>query len=398
MDVFSVSADSLFPIASEQNAQKEQYAMRFLQKGLEEYTAGEYRQAMLSFKQAVGLAPQSSTAINAYDYIANSQVKLGDTEAAIETYKTMLKADTTRDATRISLGNLYYANDRFDEALGEYEQAVAINPSVINRYALGQALLATDQAGRALQEFTRIKQEAPTQPQGDFGIGQAHAKLERYDEAIASFKSAISIKRDYWEAYAEMGYAFMDSGDAESAKAMVSELKGKDDSLASLLSQYVFEKAPPKLIAAYPSSSFAQFLTALGPGTQVANMDTYLATAGNEKTFALDFVFSKPMDRSSVENVFNWTISRAAGTGIGDGYNFGSAVKDTEITLPRNPYAVYYDSNTLTATMLFKVSQNDTANGTLDPSHINFSFNGKDEFNLTMDKDADAYTGFSGVA
>jgi len=67
MDVFSVSADSLFPIASEQNAQKEQYAMRFLQKGLEEYTAGEYRQAMLSFKQAVGLAPQSSTAINAYD-------------------------------------------------------------------------------------------------------------------------------------------------------------------------------------------------------------------------------------------------------------------------------------------------------------------------------------------
>ncbi len=398
MDVFSVSTDSLFPIASEQNAQKEQYAMRFLQKGLEEYTAGEYKQAMLSLKQAVGMAPQSQSAINAYDYIANAQIKLGDTESAIETYKTMLKADPSRDTTRISLGNLYFANDRFDEALGEYEQAVALNPSVTNRYALGQALLATDQAGRALQEFTQIKREAPTQPQGDFGIGQAYAKLERYDEAIASFKSAISIQPDYWEAYAEMGYAYMDSGDSETARAMVSKLQGNDGSLASLLSQYVFEKAPPKLIAAYPSSSFTQFLTALGPGTKVANMDTYLAAAGNKQTFALNFVFSKPMDRSSVENVFNWTISRAAGTGLGDGYNFGSAVKETEITLPTNPYAVYYDSSTLTATMLFKVSQNDTADGTLDPSHINFSFNGKDEFNLAMDKEADVYSGFSGVA
>lgn len=398
MDVFSVSADSLFPIASEQNAQKEQYAMRFLQKGLEEYTAGEYSQAILSFKQAVGLAPQSDSAINAYDYIANSQIKQGDTEAAIETYKTLQKADSSRDATHISLGNLYYANDRFDEALGEYEQAVAINPSVTNRYALGQALLATDQAGRALTEFTQIKREAPTQPQGDFGIGQAYAKLERYDEAIASFKSAISIQPDYWEAYAEMGYAYMDSGDTESAQAMISELEGNDDTLSSLLSQYIYEKAPPRMVAAYPSTSFAQFLTALGPGTQVATLDTYLATAGNEKTFSLNFIFSKPMDRASVENVYNWALSRAPGTGIGDGYNFGSAVKDTEITLPKHPYAVYYDSTSLTATMLFKVSQNDTADGTLDPSHINFSFNGKDEFNLDMDKEADVYSGFSGVA
>jgi hypothetical protein len=48
--------------------------------------------------------------------------------------------------------------------------------------------------------------------------------------------------------------------------------------------------------------------------------------------------------------------------------------------------------------VLFKVSQNSSANGTIDPSHINFSFSGKDVVGLSMDKSADMYSGFSKFA
>jgi hypothetical protein len=110
------------------------------------------------------------------------------------------------------------------------------------------------------------------------------------------------------------------------------------------------------------------------------------------------FQFSKQMDAASIENVFNWKIERATGSGRGDGYNYDMRLKDTEISLPATPQAVYYDQQAMTATVLFKVSQNANANGTIDPSHINFSFSGKDVVGLSMDKSADMYSGFSWFA
>jgi hypothetical protein len=59
---------------------------------------------------------------------------------------------------------------------------------------------------------------------------------------------------------------------------------------------------------------------------------------------------------------------------------------------------VYYNQQDQAATVLFRIRQNATGNGTLDPSHINFSFNGKDVVGLSMDKSADQYSGFSGFA
>lgn len=396
MDVFSVSADSLFPISSSQNAQKEQYAARYLQKGLEEFTGKKYAEAILSFKQAVGLAPQSNTAINAYDYMARSYISLDNAQAAIDTYKTLLRADPSRDATHISLGNLYYSADRFDEARTEYEQALRLNPSSANRYSLGQGYLAAGLAGEALRQFTLINQQDPTQPHGAFGMGQAYARMGRYDEAISAFKNALSIQKDYWEAYSEMGHAHVDNGDIEQAEEIASELEGNDATLAALLSQYIYEKSKPRMVTAYANDSFPMFLTALGPGTNVADLGNYLSDAGDEQIFALNFLFSKAMDRQSVENELNWSITRAVGTGLGDGYYTHTPA--TEVTLATNPLAVYYDSTSQTATVLFKVRQNDTANGTIDPAHINFAFKGTDDFGLTMDTDADVYSGFSGFA
>jgi hypothetical protein len=127
-------------------------------------------------------------------------------------------------------------------------------------------------------------------------------------------------------------------------------------------------------------------------------MNVYLQTANTEKTFAMDFQFSKQMDASSVENVFNWQIERATGSGRGDGYNLDMQLKASEISLNPTPLAVYYNAENMTASVLFKVKQNDTATGTIDPSHINFTFSGKDVVGLAMDKSADTYSGFSWFA
>jgi hypothetical protein len=52
----------------------------------------------------------------------------------------------------------------------------------------------------------------------------------------------------------------------------------------------------------------------------------------------------------------------------------------------------------MTATVTFRLQQNAAADGTIDPSHIEFKFSGKDIYGNSMDENFDQFMGFSGVA
>jgi len=394
----SATVAALFGSGSHKSAQLDRLALRELDKGLGQFTGKNYELAVSSFKRAVSLSPGTTTAINAYDYMARAQLSQGNSQAAIEAYQKALKIAPNRDDLHARLGNIYTTQGRVDEARSEYELAVKYNPSAANRYSLGQGYLAAGRLDEAKAQFEQVRQLSPKDPFGDFGLGQVYAKQERYDFAIDAFKAAIITKPDYWDAYSEMGYALADSGETAKAQEVADSLLANNEALSSNLSQYIYEKTNPKMTAVYASDLYALFPATLGPGTMVSGLNAYLQTAGAQQTFSMVFQFSKQMDAASVENAFNWKIERATGSGRGDGYNYDMMLKATEIALPPMPQAVYYNQQDMTATVLFKLRQNDTATGTIDPSHINFSFNGKDVVGLSMDKSADMYSGFSGFA
>lgn len=401
MDIFSVTSDSLFSLSSQQTAQKENTALRALNTGLEQFSAKNYELAITSFQRAISMAPTADSALDALDYMARAQLTQGNVQGAINSYSKALKIAPNRDDMHVQLGKIYTTEGRVDEARDQYQLAVKYNPTSANRYALGQGFLGTGQYSDATQQFELVRQQGPKEPYGYFGLGQTYAKQGRYEDAIAAFKNAVGIKQDYLDAYSEMGYAYSENGNIDQANDVVTTLNTlspTDTTLASSLSQYLYEKTQPKMTAAYVSNLFTPFLSNQGPRTQLSTMSNYLTNAGDEHTFAMVFQFDKAMNQSSVQNVFNWNIARASGTGRADGYNYDMAPPSSEVTLSTTPLAVYYNQSEQTATVLFKVRQNATADGTLDPSHINFSFNGKDSVGLAMDKSADMYSGFSGFA
>ncbi|MDD5390123.1 MAG: tetratricopeptide repeat protein [Gallionellaceae bacterium] len=401
MDLFSVTSDSVFTLSTQNTAQKENLALRALNTGLEQFSAKQYDLAVTSFQRSISMAPTADSALNAYDYMARAQLTQGKTQAAIDSYNKALKIAPNRDDLHVQLGKIYTTQGRVDDARAQYQLAVKYNPSSANRYALGQGLLGAGQYGEAIQQFELVRQKGPKEPYGNFGLGQTYAKQGRYDEAITSFKNAVAIKQDYLEAYSEMGYAYTDSGNIAKANDVVSTLNTLspgNTTLATNLGQYIFEKTQPKMTAAYVSDLYTPFLASQGPSSKLSSMSNYLTNAGDEHTFAMVFQFDKAMNQNSVQNVFNWNIARAGGTGRGDGYNYDMTLPGTEVTLPSTPLAVYYDQKEQTATVLFRIRQNATANGTLDPSHINFSFTGKDVVGLSMDKSADMFSGYSGFA
>ncbi len=236
----------------------------------------------------------------------------------------------------------------------------------------------------------------PQDPAGKYGLGLTFSRQGRYEDAIRMFKDAVAKKDDFYDAYAEMGYAYADLGEMDKAAELVSFLENADEAgLAETLDRYMYKVDPPKIMFAYSSSSFSYFAP---PKTPVSALGTYLETANSSKTFTMTFQFDKAMDRASVENIANWQISRSTQTGPAQAYNFGMSVPSTEASISPLPDNVYYDADNLTATVYFKVQQNSTADATIDPSHTEFKFTGKDIYGNSMNADFDQYIGFSGTA
>ena len=397
MDILSrVSADQLFVTSLQQQAQLEALSNNALSSGIDKYLRKEYEAAAKDFEKSINLYPNSSFSADTTKYLAQTYLRLEKTDKAIETYKRGIELNRDRDDLYTDLGNLYFAEDRYQEALMEYQEAVQVNPaSSSNHYSLGQGFLKLEKFSQAEQEFRTVLRMEPDSPYGNYGLGLTLSKRGKFEKAIKNFEAAIRKDNNFNDARAEIGYAFADKGELEKAREIAENLGDKDPDLSSTLSLYINRVEPPKLLLALGSSTFRYSMSI---NTPVSSLDAYLENAGAAKSVTMKFLFNKEMDRSSVENPFNWSISRSMGAGDGSAYNFGMAPASTEISLPAFPNYALYDSETGVATVSFTVRQNETADGTIDPNHIVFKFNGKDTYGIKMDVDHDEFSGWSGVA
>jgi tetratricopeptide (TPR) repeat protein len=327
--------------------------------------------------------------------MADAYLALDDTGNTVKAYQRAQRLDPTRDDTHLKLGNLFFSEERFAEAAAEYEKAVTLWPSTENTFALGQAYMNMGRHAEAESQFAKVLRTAPRKPDGHYGLGLTASRQGRYDEAIGHLEAAIRLNKNFYAAYAEMGYALADLGQIDAAMDIVDDLKNKSPEVADTLANYLYAAAPPKILFQYTTaSSFKYYLPARTP---VSSLDAYLQTANASKTLTLKFQFDKEMERSEVENVANWRIARSTGYGPGQAYNFGLPVPQTEVQLPTLPVTVSYDATAKTATLYFRITQNAGADGTIDPSHIEFRFDGKDIFGLKMNPDFDQFNGFSKV-
>jgi tetratricopeptide (TPR) repeat protein len=395
MEFIGVSNTDIFSATIQQPAQLESLANGALSKGIDLYMRQDYEGAVREFRRSIGLAPNPSYSTDASNYMANAYLALGDTDGAVEAYEDALKRSPNRDDIYISLGNIHFSEEQYDEAIKAYEKAVNIWPSSGNHYALGQAYLNAGRHSEADREFNTVLRMDPDKPNGNYGLGLNFSKQGRYENALLQFKQAIRIDPKFYDGYAELGYAYADLGEMDEAQRIVDDLEHVAPDLADTLSRYMYKVDPPKFMFAYANSGFNYNMPWKTP---LSALNGYLATPDAEKTFTMIFQFDKEMDRESVENIANWRIARATGQGPGQAYNFGLSIPSTEITLSPIPQSVYYDNNKLTATVYFKIQQNASADGTIDPLHIEFKFSGKDTFGYEMDPDHDQFTGFSGSA
>jgi tetratricopeptide (TPR) repeat protein len=386
--------DLLAALVQQQNG-LENLSNQFLQTGIDQYLNKKYEEAAKSFEAAIAIAPQSSYNAETTQHLVQTYLKLEDTDKALETYEKAIDRQPSNADLHAAVAQLYYSEERYEESVQHYRSAMENDPSVTNRYSYGEALLKIGNYSEAEVQFNQVKRLDSESYAGDYGLGKMYAQSGDYESAIKHFETALELSPDFYDAYAEIGYAYADDGQIQKARAVAAELEEKDEDLANLLGYYIDEKEPPKIIMAFAESTFPYKMS---KGYQVSVIDSYLENAGAERSMTMKFLFSKDMDSTSIENRFNWNISRASSANIAKTYNFGDEIPPTEVALGTYPDYVLYDKETQTASLGFTIRQNETADGTIDPSHIVFKFNGEDMFGVSMDPDADEYSGFSGSA
>jgi len=394
--ISGASAASLFSAITQQTAQLSTLSNMALSRGIDSYQNKNYEDAVKEFKRAIGLSPQSENTLKAYDFLATTYLQLDKTEDAIKAYKSALKLAPSDSDTHVKLANLYFSLNRYTEAETEYNTALSLNPNSTSQlYSLGQVYLATGRYNNAETVYNRIISLSPNEYSGYYGLGQVYSKQGKYDEAIREFSYVINLKKDFYYAHADIAYAYADKGEIDKAKEQVKILSGYNRGLAYLVQNYIYEVSSPKFQGVY---TFSGFNSSLGPRTLLADMDSDFSTAGASKEFLMNFILNKEMDVASVQNPYNWRISRASAVTSGGIYNWGLSIPSTEIEISPFPRRVIYDPYTLTAQVTFQITQNSSANGTIDPSHIVFRFYGKDIYGKIMDPAADEYSGISKIA
>lgn len=130
---------------------------------------------------------------------------------AIELYQRSLATHPTAEAHTF-LGWTYSLIDRYEEAIAECEQAIALDPEFGNPYNdIGSYLIELNRPGEAIQWLEKATQagryDAPHFPY--INLGRAYEKMGRYKSALMAYNQAMAFKPAYfpahWGKYALLG-------------------------------------------------------------------------------------------------------------------------------------------------------------------------------------------------
>ncbi len=125
------------------------------------------------------------------------------------------------------LGNfLFFNQQEYEQAIGAYRAAIALNPDFAQPYnQLGYALRFIGDYASAEEVFERYTELIPDQPNPYDSYAELLMKMGRYDESIASYEKALEIDPNFVASYVGIGHNQMFMGRFEDARSTVTKIE-----------------------------------------------------------------------------------------------------------------------------------------------------------------------------
>jgi Flp pilus assembly protein TadD len=392
MDMSPVSLEGVFSALATTQDQRASLSATALNRGASLLQEQRYAAAIKEFKRAAALDPEST---DAHIIMGRTYSLIGQSDDAIAAFQKAIKIDPASVDARTYLAGALVGAQRYGEAEAQYKEVIKLDGSAVAPHSsLGSLYLLMERYAEAETQFQKVGTMSPLDPNSYYNLGLVYNKQGRYSEAVNQFQRALDLHPGSVDANAELAYSYLGLGQQDKAAEQATTLWNMDTNeswiRAAEIEAVMF--TPKFQYADTAKSTFNPFLAS---GAFLYLEDPSLSTPGASKMFSMVFRFNQPMDLASVQNAMKWSISKATG-GVGGAYDNGITLyRERAVDIMPIPLAVRYDPDTREATVYFRITQNATGDGLIDPQHWVFKFSGTDANGNPMDPLGDEYDGFS---
>jgi TolB-like protein/DNA-binding winged helix-turn-helix (wHTH) protein/Tfp pilus assembly protein PilF len=173
-------------------------------------------------KRAVDI---DETLAQAHSVLASNLFRFDwDLAGAEREYKRAIELDPNSDAHHWYATYLMYLG-RFDQAIQEMNLSLELDPLTIpKRYNAALLYYWARQYDRAIEQYRRLVDTQPNNPQMHVGLGQAYMLKGMYEEGIAELRKASDLTGGDWSIYLAWGYA-VSGNRSEAIKILDENLK-----------------------------------------------------------------------------------------------------------------------------------------------------------------------------
>lgn len=140
-----------------------------------------------------------------YDERANLWEALGELDIAIGDYTEAIRLDPDV-AYYNSRGAVWYLKREYDKALADYTEVIRIVPNVVTYNNRGNVWLKKKEYDKALADYNEAIRREPAYVFAYNGRGAAWRAKGNYDRAIADYGEAIRINPKYASAYSNRAW------------------------------------------------------------------------------------------------------------------------------------------------------------------------------------------------
>ncbi len=183
------------------------------------FQAGDYEQAIASFRQYIRVTNVEERIPEALFNIAESYERMNEDEEAIDAYNTLINdyPDSDRVApSLLSKAELEYRMQNYESAIDSYSRLAEMDGGLrLQALAgLGSSYLATGDETNARQAFEDGLEINSDHPANRVGMGRIHLKNDEFDEARLIFQDIANSETDEVGAEAQyrLGRVFYEMG------------------------------------------------------------------------------------------------------------------------------------------------------------------------------------------
>ena len=169
------------------------------------------------YEQALKKDPRFALA---YAGIADSSIRMYRarkdrqwSDKAVSAAQQAQSIDDTIPEVHLSLGNVYQAIGKTQEAIVELKRASELAPSSDDAYRrLGRVFLATGRSKEAIAAYEKAVQINPYRWVNSAQLGVAHAQMANYDESVKAFRRVTELAPENAAGFNDLGAVLLQAG------------------------------------------------------------------------------------------------------------------------------------------------------------------------------------------